>query len=185
MDPSIERKNLQRLIYVTGETAGRMPVEIVFDLSEKIEDLQREGELPGTLQVRFDGEGGWFTTRRVFRDLGIAVVAIYAMLVYPTGSYPVAGILLSSIPLPLVGVLPGFWQLNALLTRETAGFPVGIPFTATDMIGIVALAGIAGRNAILLIDFTQSEEASASVVERVRSSIGGMETCERKVDGGD
>ena len=90
-DQTIERKNLQRVIYVTGELAGRMPVEIVFDLSDRIEKLRGDGELPENLEVRFDGEGEWFITRRVFRDLGIAlgiaVVAIYAMLVYQTGSH--------------------------------------------------------------------------------------------------
>jgi multidrug efflux pump subunit AcrB len=179
-DQTIERKNLQRVIYVTGETAGRMPVEIVFDVSEKIEELRRNGELPENLEVRFDGEGEWFITRRVFRDLGIAlgiaVVAIYAMLVYQTGSYPVAGILLSSIPLTLVGILPGFWLLNALLTQETAGVSVGIPFTATGMIGIVALAGIAVRNAILLIDFTQSEEKKGKSVREALLSAGTLRT---------
>ena len=179
-DQTIERKNLRRVIYITGETAGRMPVEVVFELSGKIEALRRDGGLPEGVEVRFDGEGEWFITRRVFRDLGIAlgiaVVGIFAMLVYQTGSYPVAGILLSSIPLTLVGVLPGFWLLNALLTTQTAGVAVGIPFTATGMIGIVALAGIAVRNAILLIDFAQSERKKGKSVREALLSAGTLRT---------
>jgi multidrug efflux pump subunit AcrB len=88
----------------------------------------------------------------------------------------VSGILLSSIPLTLVGVLPGFWLLNLLLTKETAGVPVGIPFTATGMIGIVALAGIAVRNAILLIDFTRSEEKKGKSVREALLSAGALRT---------
>ena len=176
----IERKNLQPLVYVTGETAGRMPVDLVFDLTEQINQLKQEGDFPEDIEVRFDGEGEWFLTRRVFRDLGIAlgiaVLAIYAMLVYETGSYAVGGILLSSIPLTLVGILPGFWLLNLLLTRETAGVPIGIPFTATGMIGIVALAGIAVRNAILLIDFTQSEQKKGKNVRDALLSAGALRT---------
>ncbi len=176
----IERKNLRQVVYVTGETGGRMPVELILELTEKIEELRGNGEIPANIDVRFDGEGEWFITRRVFRDLGIAlgiaVVAIYALLVYETGSYAVSGILLSSIPLTLVGVLPGFWLLNLLLTKETAGVPVGIPFTATGMIGIVALAGIAVRNAILLIDFTRSEEKKGKSVREALLSAGALRT---------
>lgn len=180
VEQTLERKNLQRVVYVTGETVGVMPVNAVFDLSERVEALKQNGELPPDITVRFDGEGEWFITRRVFRDLGIAlgvaVIAIYAMLVYQTGHYTVAAILLSSIPLTLVGVLPGFWLLNILLSSETAGFTVGIPFTATGMIGIVALAGIAVRNAILLIDFTQSEESKGKGVREALLSAGSLRT---------
>ncbi|HKK18034.1 MAG TPA: efflux RND transporter permease subunit, partial [Opitutales bacterium] len=120
----------------------------------------------------FDGEGEWFITRRVFRDLGIAlgvaVLAIYAMLVYQTGNYIIPLILLTSVPLTLIGIMPGFWLLNFLLSSQTAGYTVGIPFTATGMIGIVALAGIAVRNAILLIDFTQNELKRG---EKVRAAL--------------
>lgn len=162
LDQVIERKNLERVIYVTANSAGRTPTDAVFDLQQQVKGLQETGALPAGVRVAFDGEGEWFITRRVFRDLGIAlgvaVLAIYALLVYQTGNYLISLILLTSIPLTLIGIMPGFWLLNFLLTVETAGFPVGVPFTATGMIGIVALTGIAVRNAILLIDFTQARE---------------------------
>ncbi|MFO7726265.1 MAG: efflux RND transporter permease subunit, partial [Oceanipulchritudo sp.] len=162
IDQTIERKNLQRVLYVTAEVGGRTPLDAVFSLSSEVERLKEEGTLPAEIKVSFDGEGEWFVTRRVFRDLGIALgvatLAIYAMLVFQTGSYVISLILLSSIPLTMIGILPGFWLLNALMATETVGYAVRIPFTATGMIGIVALAGIAVRNAILLIDFTHHEE---------------------------
>lgn len=162
IEQTIERKNLQQVIYVTADVAGRSPTEAVFELADVIAKAQDEGDLPANAEIRFDGEGEWFITRRVFRDLGlalgVAVLAIYAMLVYQTGRYIIGLILLTSVPLTLIGIMPGFWLLNLLLAKETAGYAVGVPFTATGMIGIVALAGIAVRNAILLIDFTQNME---------------------------
>ncbi|MFW6218406.1 MAG: efflux RND transporter permease subunit, partial [Verrucomicrobiota bacterium] len=162
IEQTIERKNLKPVIYVTADVAGRSPTEVVFELGAGIREAQESGSLPSRAEIRFDGEGEWFITRRVFRDLGIAlgvaVLAIYAMLVYQTGRYIIGLILLTSVPLTLIGIMPGFWLLNLLLSEETAGYTVGVPFTATGMIGIVALAGIAVRNAILLIDFTQNME---------------------------
>ena len=162
IEQTIERKNLRQVIYVTADVAGRSPTEAVFDLADGIRRDREDGVLPADAEIRFDGEGEWFITRRVFRDLGIAlgvaVLLIYAMLVYQTGRYLIGLILLTSVPLTLIGIMPGFWLLNLLLTKETVGYSVGIPFTATGMIGIVALAGIAVRNAILLIDFTQNME---------------------------
>ncbi|HKK17387.1 MAG TPA: efflux RND transporter permease subunit [Opitutales bacterium] len=162
IEQNIDRKNLRQVVYVTADVAGRTPTEAVFELDAKILDDQSEGIIASDAEVRFDGEGEWFITRRVFRDLGIAlgvaVLAIYAMLVYQTGGYWIGLILLTSVPLTIIGIMPGFWLLNLLLTEETAGYAVGVPFTATGMIGIVALAGIAVRNAILLIDFTQNME---------------------------
>lgn len=180
IDPTIERKNLNRVIYVTAEVGGRTPIDAVFDLTGAVDRLKEEGTLAETIDVRFDGEGEWFITRRVFRDLGIALgvatLAIYAMLVFQTGSYLIALILLSSIPLTMIGIMPGFWLLNALLGTQTAGYGVGIPFTATGMIGIVALAGIAVRNAILLIDFTQQEEKRGCSVREALLRAGALRT---------
>ena len=166
IDQTIERKNLQRVIYVTGEVAGVTPTTAVFALHARIAGLRDSGELPRGVEVRLDTEGEWYITRRVFRDLGIAfgvaVLAIFALLVYQTGSYLVSLILLTSVPLTIIGIMPGFWLLNAVLADEVAGFASRVPFTATGMIGMIALAGIAVRNAILLIDFIQIEERSGT-----------------------
>ncbi|MFW5682926.1 MAG: efflux RND transporter permease subunit, partial [Phycisphaeraceae bacterium] len=162
IDQTLERKNLQRVVYVTGEVAGITPTTAVFALGERTRAMREAGELPDDIAVRLDTEGEWYITRRVFRDLGIAfgvaVLAIFALLVYQTRSYLVSLILLTSVPLTIIGIMPGFWLLNAVPGREVAGFASHVPFTATGMIGMIALAGIAVRNAILLIDFIQIEE---------------------------
>jgi multidrug efflux pump subunit AcrB len=74
------------------------------------------------------------------------------LLVYQTGSYFMPFILMISIPLTMVGIMPGFWLLNQL-GGAVDGFPNPVFFTATAMIGMIALSGIAVRNAILLIEF--------------------------------
>lgn len=162
IEQSIERKDLDRVVYVKASLAGPTPVEAVLALTNEVESMTRSGDLDQRLDVRFDGEGEWFITRRVFRDLGIAlgvaVLAIYALLVYQTGSYLVSLVLLSSVPLTIIGIMPGFWLLNAVMSGSVGGYTTSVHFTATAMIGIIALAGIAVRNAILLIDFTQNEQ---------------------------
>jgi multidrug efflux pump subunit AcrB len=111
---------------------------------------------PGT-RVDWLSEGELEITRDVFRDLGIAfgvaLLGIYAILVYQTGSWAMPFILMISIPLTLIGITPGFWLLSLLTGREIGGFGTPTFFTATAMIGMIALSGIAVRNAILLIEF--------------------------------
>jgi len=111
---------------------------------------------PGT-RVEWLGEGELNITRDVFRDLGIAfavaLVGIYLILVYQTRSYAMPFILMISIPLTLIGIMPGFWVLNMVTGAPVAGYANPIFFTATAMIGMIALSGIAVRNAILLIEF--------------------------------
>ncbi|HKJ24934.1 MAG TPA: efflux RND transporter permease subunit, partial [Myxococcota bacterium] len=111
---------------------------------------------PGT-HVVWNGEGEWKITLDVFRDLGLAfaaaLVGIYFLLVFQTRSYAMPFVLMISIPLTAIGILPGFWILNLIAGGSVAGHPDPIFFTATAMIGMIALAGIAVRNAILLIEF--------------------------------
>jgi len=113
--------------------------------------------MPEGTRVVWNGEGEWKITLDVFRDLGIAFGAaclgIYILIVYQTGSYFMPLILMISIPLTMIGIMPGFWLLNQLGVREVGGFPNPTFFTATAMIGMIALSGIAVRNAILLIEF--------------------------------
>ncbi len=113
--------------------------------------------LPRGTRTVWDGEGEWKITLRVFRDLGIAFGAacmgIYLLLVFQTGSYFMPLILMISIPLTLIGIMPGFWLLNLWTGGAIGGFPNPTFLTATAMIGMIALAGIAVRNAILLIEF--------------------------------
>lgn len=189
-EPTIYHKNLQRVAYVFAETAGRAPAEAIVDtiadevvvghgvvgepspprpLNERSFLDNGGGDAwslpPGTTAV-WNGEGEWQVTLDVFRDLGIAfgvaVFGIYVLIVYQTGSYAMPLILMISIPLTMIGIMPGFWLLNAFGATPVGDLPNPVFFTATAMIGMIALSGIAVRNAILLIEF---------VHERLRENI--------------
>ena len=153
-DQTIYHKNLQRLSYVTAEMAGRSPVEAIIDLFGSFD----EQPLPDGYRAEMAGEGEWKITVDVFRDLGLAfgaaMVMIYVLLVGQTGSLGVPLIMMIAIPLTVIGIMPGFWLLN-LFTEPVAGYPTPIYFTATAMIGMIALAGIVVRNSIILIDFIE------------------------------
>lgn len=155
VEQTIYHKNLRRLNYVTAEMAGRSPVEAVFDLFQVLS----ESPLPGGYQVELAGEGEWKITVDVFRDLGLAFGAalamIYVLLVAQTGSLGMPLIIMVAIPLTIIGIMPGFWLLNTLFAEPVAGYPNPILFTATGMIGMIALAGIVVRNSIILIDFIE------------------------------
>ncbi len=153
LDKTIFRKNMQRLVFVTGETAGRSPVDAILDLKSRISEIK----LPEGFNVNLAGEGEWKITLEVFRDLGLAfagaLILIYILLVQQTESFVVPLVIMAAIPLTMIGILPGFTILNLLLARNIGGFPDSIFFTATGMIGMIALAGIVVRNSIILVDF--------------------------------
>ncbi len=113
--------------------------------------------LPEGIRVDFAGEGEWKITIDVFRDLGMAfgaaMVAIYILLVAQTQSFAVPIVVMLAIPLTILGVMPGFWLLNHLSAGHVGGYSDPIYFTATGMIGMIALAGIVTRDAIILVDF--------------------------------
>lgn len=113
--------------------------------------------VPAGITVDFAGEGEWKITLDVFRDLGLAfgaaMVAIYILLVAQMGSFTVPVIVMLAIPLTILGVMPGFWLLNALNAREVGGYLDPVYFTATGMIGMIALSGIVTRDSIILVDF--------------------------------
>ncbi len=114
-------------------------------------------QLPRGLSVNFAGEGEWRITLHVFRDLGIAfgaaMVGIYILLVAQTGSFLLPLVIMLAIPLTIPGVMPGFWVLNLLTAHRVGGYQDVVFFTATAMIGMIALAGIVTRNSVILIDF--------------------------------
>jgi len=113
--------------------------------------------LPTGFTVDFAGEGEWKITLDVFRDLGLAfgaaIIAIYVLLVAQTGSFAVPVVVMLAIPLTILGVMPGFWLLNMLSAQQVGGFLDPVYFTATGMIGMIALAGIVTRDSIILVDF--------------------------------
>lgn len=175
-DQTIYRKDLERVAYVFAETVGRPPAEIVLDVqadrgadgANHVSDaaptdpqgrsyLANGGGIPWSVpagvEVAFDGEGEWQITLDVFRDLGIAfgvaLLGIYVILVAQTGSFLVPLVVMLAIPLTAPGILPGFWALNAMGSASSAT----VFFTATGMIGMIALAGIVTRDAVILVDF--------------------------------
>ncbi len=113
--------------------------------------------VPEGYRVDFAGEGEWEITLDVFRDLGLAfgaaMIAIYVLLVAQMGSFTVPIIVMLAIPLTILGVMPGFWLLNVINAQQVGGFLDPVYFTATGMIGMIALAGIVTRDSIILVDF--------------------------------
>ena len=159
------RKDLLPVVYVTGDMGGKLdsPLYGMFDVRSRLAGvaLGDAAGLAGTLgewfirqpvdpyagyQLKWDGE--WQVTYETFRDMGAAyavgLVLIYLLVVAQFRSYLVPLIIMAPIPLTLVGVMPG----HALF---------GAQFTATSMIGMIALAGIIVRNSILLVDFVNQQ----------------------------
>ncbi len=168
VDKTIYRKNMKRVVFVTAEMAGRSPVNAILDLRSAL----KEKPLPEGFKVEMAGEGEWKITLEVFRDLGLAfagaLILIYILLVQQTESFLVPLVIMSAIPLTMIGILPGFALLNGLLAHNIGGYPDSIFFTATGMIGMIALAGIVVRNSIILIDFIHVRLAAG---EQLRQAI--------------
>jgi multidrug efflux pump subunit AcrB len=159
-DQDIYHKNLKKVTYVVGDVAGKeeSPVYAILKMKEKIKEIKLpEGYelqqhytsqpwLGQRYSMKWDGE--WHITYEVFRDLGIAfgavLIIIYILVVAWFKNFITPLIIMAPIPLTLVGILPGHWVFGAF-------------FTATSMIGFIALAGIIVRNSILLVDFVQME----------------------------
>jgi multidrug efflux pump subunit AcrB len=153
LEPTIYHKNLERVVYVFGEMAGRSPVNAILNIGGHFDD----NPVPEGTRVVWSGEGEWKITLDVFRDLGLAfgaaMVLIYILLILETSSYIMPLIIMGAIPLTMIGIMPGFWLLNLLLDHPVGGYDTPIFFTATAMIGMIALSGIVVRNSIILIDF--------------------------------
>lgn len=165
IDKTIYHKNLDRVVYVFGEMAGKSPVNAIVNFYKHF----YKNPLPKGLEVRWAGEGEWDVTVRAFRDLGLAflgaLIGIYILLVMETYSYLLPLIIMLAIPLTAIGIMPGFFGLNLLFNKPVGGNPNPIFFTATAMIGMIALAGIVVRNSIILIDFIFSRLKSGRDLE--------------------
>jgi multidrug efflux pump subunit AcrB len=176
IDQPIYHKNLKPVVYVFGDTAGLPPGEAVLTLSSKV---SHEPALAG-YRVYWAGEGEWEVTLRVFRDLGaafaVAVLGIYILLLYQTQSFLLPAIQLVSLPLSIIGIMPGFWLLNLLVGEKVAGYSNPVYFTATAMIGIIALAGIATRNAILLVEFVEERNKEGKPLKQSLIEAGALRT---------
>jgi multidrug efflux pump subunit AcrB len=150
----IHHKNLRPVVYVTADVAGALesPAYAMLQMGDPLEEalpnVERYWAGSPTLTEEpflvWDGE--WQITLEVFRDLGIAfaavLVLIYVLVVAWFQSFTIPLVIMAPIPLTLIGILPAHGLLGAF-------------FTATSMIGMIALAGIIVRNSILLVDFVQ------------------------------
>ncbi|MCC0183322.1 efflux RND transporter permease subunit [Aeromonas hydrophila] len=154
----IMHKNMQPMVVADMGGHTDSPLYGMFaagaDISLPQYYVQQPDKL-GEVALLWDGE--WKVTYETFRDMGLAygvgMTLIYLLVVAQFRSYLVPLIIMAPIPLTLIGVMPG----HALL---------GAQFTATSMIGMIALAGIIVRNSILLVDFIEQQRASGVVFEQ-------------------
>lgn len=150
----IMHKNLKPVVFVTAETVGRAPGEMIL---ETILRTLGKNPLPAGITVDWAGEGEWEITLRVFRDLGIAfgaaLIGILLLLIIQTRSFGLSLIMMGAIPLTIIGIAPGFYLLNLFTADTVGGYASPVFFTATGMIGMIALGGIVIRNSIVLIEF--------------------------------
>ena len=166
-EKAIFHKDLLPVVYVSGDVAGHSdsPLYGMFSLVGSIGADGFAGQAlnqyfiaqptdTSGFSIKWDGE--WQITYETFRDMGLAYSVglglIYLLVLGQFRSYLVPLIIMAPIPLTVIGVMPG----HALL---------GAQFTATSMIGMIALAGIIVRNSILLIDFINHELARGASLE--------------------
>jgi multidrug efflux pump subunit AcrB len=169
-EKTVFHKDLLPATYVFGDMAGRLdsPLYGMFDIRSKTAGMPLEEG--GRLAERFitqpddryrgytlKWDGEWKVTYETFRDMGIAygvgLIMIYLLVVAQFKSYLTPLVIMAPIPLTIIGVMPG----HALL---------GAQFTATSMIGMIALAGIIVRNSILLVDFINLQTAKGIALQQ-------------------
>ncbi|WP_460019973.1 efflux RND transporter permease subunit [Magnetospira thiophila] len=172
-DDPVFHKDLRPLEFVTGEVSGRLGAPIYGIL--EVEDLLDGYESPDGVRVgteymgppassqvsAMEWTGEWTVTYETFRDMGIAfgaaMVLIYILVVWEFGNFTLPAIIMVPIPLTLIGIIPGHAFIGWLIG--------GGEFTATSMIGFIALAGIIVRNSILLVDFSKHAVADGMDVQ--------------------
>jgi len=168
-EKTVYHKDLVPVVYVMADMGGKLdsPLYGMFGMRSRIAgaSLPEGGDLREYFiqqpedryrSYAFKWDGEWQVTYETFRDMGIAyavgLVLIYLLVVAQFRSYVTPLIIMAPIPLTIIGVMPG----HALL---------GAQFTATSMIGMIALAGIIVRNSILLVDFVNQAVAAGAPLE--------------------
>ena len=195
VDQPIHRKDLRPVVYVTAEVSGRTPAEVIADVSADLGSQRREGRdwrmrsfidsggrdpwhMQEDISISWTGEGEWKITLDVFRDMGLAfafaLIAIFVVLRFQTASTTLSLIIMSAIPLTIIGIFPGFWLLNMVGEREIAGAPEPVLFTATAMIGMIALAGIVVRNSLILVEFIDQSRARGLALKEALLQAGSV-----------
>ncbi|MFH1725007.1 MAG: efflux RND transporter permease subunit [Elusimicrobiota bacterium] len=176
-DQPIYHKNLQPVAYVIADVSGKQesPVYAIMSLRGRIDELARESGIAlrqyyarqpeSSLESAMKWDGEWHITYEVFRDLGIAfalvLILMYVLIVAWFRSFLIPLVIMTPIPLTLVGILPGHWGMGAF-------------FTATSMIGFIAGAGIVVRNSIILVDFIHLRLAEGMPLEEAVVDAGAV-----------
>jgi multidrug efflux pump subunit AcrB len=158
LDDPVYHKDLRAVEYVTGDVAGRLgaPIYGILQMEDLLDgytapdgvrvDTNYIGPPEDSLTSSLEWTGEWTVTYETFRDMGLAfgaaLILIYILVVWEFGNFTLPAIVMAPIPLTLIGIVPGHWFFGA-------------SFTATSMIGFIALAGIIVRNSILLVDFSR------------------------------
>ena len=170
-DPIIFTKDLRGIEYVTAEMQGRLGAPIYGMLN--IEDKVKEYTTPDGVKMEtmpwnlfgppaddtvsgYEWTGEWTVTYETFRDMGgafmAALILIYGLIVWEFKNFALAGLIMSPIPVTMLGIIPGHWMMGA-------------EFTATSMIGMIALGGIIVRQSILIVEFVKIEVAKGREVK--------------------
>jgi multidrug efflux pump subunit AcrB len=161
-EQTIYHKDLLPVSFVTADMAGDLdsPLYGMFDIVSRLQNTDIEQFfiqapiLPVNDSIKWDGE--WQVTYETFRDMGLAyavgIILIYLLVVAQFRSYLTPLVIMAPIPLTIIGVMPG----HALM---------GAQFTATSMIGMIAMAGIIVRNSILLVEFIKQAVDSGMQLE--------------------
>ena len=170
-DPIIYTIDLRGIEYVTAEMQGRLGAPIYGMLN--IEDMVKEYTTPDGVKMEtmpwnlfgppsddsvsaYEWTGEWTVTYETFRDMGgafmAALILIYGLIVWEFKNFALAGLIMSPIPVTMMGIIPGHWMMGA-------------EFTATSMIGMIALGGIIVRQSILIVEFVKMEVAKGKEVK--------------------
>lgn len=171
----IMHKNLRPVVMVMAEAVGRPPGELV--LAARHRTIPAD-PLPEGIEVQWAGEGEWEISLRVFRDLGlafgVALIGILLLLIIQTRSFRVSLVMMGAIPLTLIGIAPGFWILNQISSTDVGGYASPVFFTATGMIGMIALGGIVIRNSMVLVEFIQDSRSNGVLLKEAVTESGAV-----------
>jgi hypothetical protein len=178
-EPIIWHKDLRDIEFVTGEMEGRLgaPIYGMFNIEEFTDKYTTpDGVIMEGMPMNligppssdtisgFEWTGEWTVTFETFRDMGLAFMAalvlIYGLIVWEFRDFALSGLIMSPIPLTMIGIVPGHWFHGA-------------EFTATSMIGMIALGGIIVRQSILIVEFVKIEVAKGIPVRE--AAVNGAE----------
>ena len=184
-DPIVYHKDLRPMEYVVGEMEGELgaPIYGMFGVEEQLEEYTTPdgvtisgmpmgliGPPDSDMESGFEWTGEWTVTYETFRDMGLAFMAalilIYGLIVWEFRNFALAGLIMSPIPLTLIGIIPGHLVMDA-------------DFTATSMIGLIALGGIIVRQSILIVEFVKIEVRKGKPVKE--AAVAGAEVRMRPI----